>query len=292
MVFSKTASAILRGAWFIEPKTAQAYLNTVADILNKKQTDFDKRPEAVAIREIITPEGLVLPKEEEVPEGSVGIVSIMGPMIKYGDWCSYGSDDLVAFAKAFDDNPNIIGQVWRMDSGGGSVAAVAPYLDFLATAKKPVVTLSDMSASANYYIASSTDYIMAENNISSMFGSIGVMVQFADYQKYFEEKGIKVHTIYAEQSTHKNQYFETALTGDYDAIKTNMLNPLAQKFQDHVRAARPNLKEEEGVLNGKMFFAEEAQRLGLIDGIGNLQAAIEKVKFLASARSFISTNNF
>lgn len=274
----------------MEPKTVLSYLDTVSTILEKKQTDFDPRPDAVSIREAYAPDGYRVPNGEEIPEGSVGIVSIMGPMLKYGDICSYGSDELVAFAKAFDDEPNIIGQIWRMDSGGGSVSAIAPYLDFLKSAKKPVVTLSEMSASANYYIASATDYIFAENNISAMFGSIGVMVEFADFRKYYEEKGIKVHTIYADESTHKNLAFQKALEGDYKAIKDEMLNPLAVKFQQHVRAQRKGLKDVEGVLNGKMFYAEEAKSIGLIDDIGNLEAAIDKVKFLASARSFISTN--
>ncbi|WP_186826702.1 S49 family peptidase [Psychroserpens burtonensis] len=290
MVFSKTANEILRSPWFMEPKSALSFLPLVADILNKTQKDFDPRPEAVAVRSVITPQGVSLPREEEIPQGSIGVVSIMGPMLKYGDWCSYGSDDLVAFAKDFDTNENIIGQVWVMDSGGGSVAAVAPYLDFLKTKKKPVVSLSDMSASANYYIASSTDFIMAENNISSMFGSIGVMIEFADFKAVYEKEGIKVHTIYADESTHKNLAFKQALEGNYDAIKAEMLNPLAIKFQQHIRASRPNLKISEGVLNGKMFYAEEAQSIGLIDGIGNLDAAINYVKFLANASSFISTN--
>lgn len=290
MLFSKTTSEILRGSWFIEPQTAFTYLDTVANLLNKKQSDFDPRPNAVAIRGVLDANGGRISHDEDVPEGSIGVLAIMGPMLKYGDLCSYGSDDLVAFAQEFENNPNIIGHIWHMDSGGGSVAAVAPYLDFLSRAKKPVVVLSDMSASANYYIAASADYIMAENNISSMFGSIGVMIEFADFQKHYEDRGIKVHTIYADASTHKNLPFQNALKGDYAAIKAEMLNPLAIKFQEHVRANRPNLKEEEGVLNGKMFFAEEAQSLGLIDGIGTMADAIEKVKLLAGARSFISTN--
>lgn len=291
MIFSRTASEILRGSWFIEPLTALRYLDLAANFLNRNETDFDPRVQAVAIRERISPEGYVVPSEEETPEGSIGIVSIMGSMIKYGNLCAWGADELVGFAKNFDTDENIIGQIWCMDSGGGSVASVAPYIDFLKTKSKPVVTLSDMSASANYYIASSTDYIMAENNISSTFGSIGVMVEFADFKKHLEAKGITVHTVYADQSEHKNSAFEKALQGDYKAIKEEMLNPLAVKFQNHVKRNRQALKgDAEGVLTGKMFYAEEAQSLGLIDGIGNLDAAIDYVKFLASARSFISTN--
>lgn len=291
MVFSKTASDILRNPWFMEPKIALSYVEIINNILTKNRSDFDERIAAVAIRQRIASDGTIVSKEEDTPEGSIGIVSIMGPMIKYGDWCSWGADELVGFAKEFEADENIIGQIWLMDSGGGSVSAIAPYLDFIKTKTKPVVSLADMSASANYYVASSTDYIMAENNISSMFGSIGVMLEFADYKQYYEEKGIKLHSVYADQSTHKNLAFQKALEGDYEPIRTELLNPLAVKFQEHIKSQRKHLDTNvEGILNGKMFFAEDALKYGLIDGIGNLEAAIEKVRFLASARSFISTH--
>ena len=288
MLFSRTANEILRGMWFIDPQTALNYSPLVFNVLEKKATDFDPRPQAVAVRQTISPDGMNVHPDDDAPDGSIGVVAIHGAMIKHGDLCSWGADELVAMAQEFDNDPKIIGQIWKMDSGGGSVAAIAPYLDFLKSKRKPVVTLSEMSASANYYIASSTDHIMAENNISSMFGSIGVMVQFADMMKYYEEKGIKVHTIYADQSEHKNQAFEEALKGNYELIRKEALNPLAIQFQEHVKSNRPDLKQIEGVLTGKMFFASDALKLGLIDSIGNIDAAIEKVKFLASASSFIN----
>lgn len=290
MIFSKTASEIKRGIWFMEPRIALSYADVINNVLSKTKNDFDPRPEAIAVRQALSPSGAYVNSDEEIPEGSIGIVAIHGPMIKYGDWCSYGADELVGFAAEFEAEENIIGQIWLMDSGGGSVAAVAPYLDFLKVAKKPVVALCDLCASANYYVASATDYIMAENNISAMFGSIGVMIQFADYKKYYEEKGIALHEIYADQSENKNKDFRAALENDYEPMKKEMLNPLAIQFQNHVKAHRPNLQNQDDVLSGKMYYAEEALQLGLIDGIGNIAKAIEKVKFLASARSLISNN--
>ncbi|UOB16590.1 S49 family peptidase [Abyssalbus ytuae] len=288
MIFSRTASEILRGSWFIEPQTALKYLDVALKITSKKKSDFDPRPDAVLIREARTPEGKIISSEEDIPEGSIGIVSIMGPMIKYGDFCSWGADELVGFAEDFEANENIIGQIWRMDSGGGSVSSISPYLDFLSKRKKPVVAIADISASANYYVASATDYIMAENNISAMFGSIGVMIEFADVKGYYEKEGIKIHTIYADQSTHKNLPFEKALNGEYDSIKEEMLNPLAKQFQKFVKQHRKNLDTDvDGILNGRMFYADDALKNGLIDGIGNLNAAIEKVKLLAAGRSLI-----
>jgi protease-4 len=123
-----------------------------------------------------------------------------------------------------------------------------------------------------------------------MFGSIGVMIQFADYKKFYKDKGIALHEIYADQSKDKNKDFREALENNYEPIKNEMLNPLAVQFQEHVKAERPNLKNPKKVLSGGMYYAEKALEEGLIDGIGNMTKAIEKVKFLASARSLISNN--
>ena len=142
---------------------------------------------------------------------------------------------------------------------------------------KPVISSADLSASAAYWIASASDHIMANNNISAEFGSIGVMMSFADVQPYYEKQGVKFHTIYAPESNYKNRPFEKALKGDYDEIKQEELSPLAIKFQNAVKANRGDkLKEETaGILNGKMFYAEQAKEVGLIDSIGSLDEAVQ-----------------
>ena len=127
---------------------------------------------------------------------------------------------------------------------------------------------------------------MADNNISAEFGSIGVMMQFPDYAKYYEKMGIKVHTIYSDLSTHKNAPFEAALKGDYKSIKEEQLNPLAREFQNTVKEHRKNLDTKvEGILNGRMFFAADALKNGLIDAIGTHEQATEEVRRLAANMS-------
>ena len=283
---------IEKGLWFLSPQIANSYLHASVKNIDKQPSLISGRDiEAGFIRDIIGPDGNIIDiQQDEVPQGSVGIVRCIGSMSKYGGWFNWGTDELIKMMKDFDKDPNIIGQVWHDDSGGGTVSSVPPYLDFLKHKTKPVVSLLDTCGSASYYKNCGTDFMMAENNTSAMFGSIGVMISFYDYKKMLKDMGIVEHIIEADQSNNKNQAFKLAMEGKYDLIKSEYLNPLALGFQNDVRAARPKLKEAEGVLTGKMFYADEALRLGMIDGIGNMEAAIDQVKFLASARSFISTN--
>ena len=289
MVNDKAATEIFKGIWMVEPHLMEPYIISALKLLSEIPTkENHKEAQGALVREVIDPDGnqVNIYQDEEIPPDSVGIVRSVGPMYKFGGWFYWGTDELVEMAQYFDDHPNIIGQVWQDHSGGGFMTAIAPWLDFLKRKTKPVVSVLDLCASANYYKNCHTDYMMAENNISAEFGSIGVMVQFYDYKGMLKEMGIKEHTIMSNLSKDKNKDFLLALEGKYDLIKREMLDPAAKKFQDDVVAARPNLEKDiPGILSGKMFYAEEALDYGMIDGIGSLQEGIDRVKFLASASS-------
>ena len=111
---------------------------------------------------------------------------------------------------------------------------------------------------------------------------------FPDYAKYYEKEGIKVHTIYSNLSEYKNEPFELAKEGKYELIKSEVLDPLAQKFQQAVRERREGKLDEkvEGILSGKVFYAEDALKNGLIDSIGSEQKAVDRCRELAAAATF------
>ncbi|MFI1771004.1 S49 family peptidase [Thalassobellus citreus] len=284
---------IEKGMWLLSPHVALRYLESSIDKSVKPVSLISpKDQEASFVREVIDTDGNVIDvSQQDVPEGSIGIVRCIGGMYKYGGWFNWGSDELVAMAKNFDNDPRFIGQIWHDDSGGGTVSSVPPYLDFLKNKKKPVVSLFDTCASANLWKNSGTDLMIAENNTSAMVGSLGVMLTLYNQKKMLEEYGIVEHIIESSLSEDKNKAFKLALEGKYELIRAEYLDPLALKFQEAFKAARPNLKDVPGVLTGKMFYADEALDIGMIDAIGNIEYAVDQLKFLADARSFISTNS-
>lgn len=285
-------SEIIKGAWMIEPQTALSHLPDVARFLQGNDLSTIEKRDVEGSHSFITPDGQETRKEQDLPQGSVMVVNITGTMIKYGTMCAWGADELVDKMKRAESDNRIMGSILKIDSGGGSVNAIGLYMDFLNNREKPVVALCDTAASAAYYTALGSDHIMAENNISSEFGSIGVMCQIPDFSEYFEKNGVKIHTIYSNLSQNKNEEFHKALNGEYDLIKTESLDPLAKKFQKDVKEYRPNLKlEEPGILNGKMFYAEKALEVGLIDSIGNMESAISKLKELAGSNNSIFNEN-
>ena len=283
MSFNKVISEILRGQWFMNIHSLESYLPLIDNILQGK-TAF---PEGKKDEIMVMHSASNMPGAQNQVATKTAVISMVGPILKYGDMCSYGAADIAAMLHQANNDEKVKAIVFYIDGPGGSTSAIAPFIEFAAAKKKPVVVLADSAYSLHYWTAAVVgDHIMAENNISSGFGSIGVFVSFLDVKGAYEQKGYKVHEVYADQSEHKNETFRLALEGKYEAIKTEGLNPLAIKFQDAVREARPDLKEETGVLTGKTFYAEEALRLGMIDSIVNIEKAISLANALADLDNY------
>ena len=299
MGFSKLYHTILTMKFFIDLRQVDALSVLLEKYLTKDLQNFTSKilsqtePLKISYRSAEYPGisgstgGAGQPGGDDGKKNLVAIIPLRGTMIKYGTMCSYGADEIAAAIDEAAANKKVTGIVLDIDSGGGAVDAVAPLVDAIRRAKaarKPVVACCDLCASAAYWTACECNEIMAANSISSEFGSIGVMMSFPDYAKYYEKEGIKVHTIYSNLSTYKNAPFEAAKKGEYDSIKTEELDPLARKFQANVRAKRAGKLNEdiEGILSGKVFYAEDALRHGLIDSIGTLDRAIARVRELAA----------
>jgi protease IV len=281
---------ILRSQWAIEPQTALASGHLIAGLINGDPSDFT--PRGKWIFEFASGKDRGSSNSfDQAPAGTVAIIPLKGSMLKYGTLCSYGTQEIASVMQQAFASKKIAAIVMDIDSGGGSVNSIPPLNNLLASKNKPVVALADIAASAAYFVAANCDHIIADNSLSAGFGSIGVVTSFADMQPYWELKGIKFHTIYAPESKDKNLAFEKALKGDYELLQNEILSPLAKQFQNHVKTSRgAKLKADTpGALTGKMFFAEDALKTGLIDSIGNMQKAVEKAMELAEIRKFMQT---
>lgn len=279
---------LVRGEWLMSFEGLTAYAPIAHKILTGQEIDFTENTKSL-VSILDSNKKLVQPNKDgmiDIPKGSIAIVDMIGPVMKYGDWCTYGADEIANTLRAADANPNIIGIVFNVDGPGGAVSAIGPFIEFGKNKTKPVVALIDQCCSLHYWsVCAVADYIMADNNVSASIGSVGVMTSFADNRKYLETLGYVFHEIYPKESEHKNEAFSMALKGKYDLIKEEHLSPIAIKFQEAVKAARPNLKEATGVLSGKTFPADKAIEYGMIDSIGSLDQAINRLHIMSELKS-------
>lgn len=226
----------------------------------------------------------------EIPAGSVAVVHAIGPMMKYGSYYMLGANEIIAQLDFVNNLQNVSAIVLYVDGPGGSVAAIPPFLDFAKRKRKPIVALCDASMSLHRWIPDAvSDYQLADNDICARFGSVGVVSSWMDAKKYYEEMGIKIHEVYPEESAHKNEIWRLMQDNEEkgkEMLRKMHLSPMAIKFQEAVKAAHPNLIEEEGVLTGRTFTTDDAIRIRMINGKGNMMEAMQTAKALAEAYQY------
>jgi ClpP class serine protease len=279
---------ILNGVWFIEPSFANNYIHYVTNWLkgiNNESTDNEKVKKTglrIGIQEnesyVISPEGIDI-EPEDAPANSIAILNINGVITKYDQFCGeFGMITKADILQRCYDNTNIKGVIIVGESGGGDGNAMRLMVSKILQRNKPVIGfVEDYSFSAMYGILAACDVIIANSELAQV-GSIGTFMTLVDYSKQLEMEGISVKEIYATKSTDKNKIFNDAINGVPDGIIG--VRAICDKYNEYFlqtvsdgRSDRMNEPEKEWG-TGKTFFASEALKMGLIDGIDTIENVI------------------
>lgn len=220
----------------------------------------------------------------------VSIVNIKSPIYKYSQSCGpQGTKAIMSRLERLKNEEGCIGVVLDIDSGGGQVSGTPEFHDYITNYTKPIVAYTDgMMCSAAYYIGSATDTIIA-NKRADYIGSIGTMISFIDMTGYYEKKGAKVITEYATKSTRKNRNYEDLISGNSENYIKNDLDPINETFHADIKKVRPNVSND--VFTGETWNAENALEKGLVDQLGTLNDAINKVVALSNSNKSKTQNN-
>ncbi len=209
-----------------------------------------------------------------IPAGSVAVIPIRSEILKYDQPCGpRGTQSLLSDVKAADQDPNIMSMVLVVDSPGGQVTGTDLLAEAISSSTKPVIAFIDgLAASAAYWIIAGADKIIASSDLDRI-GSIGTMLMVEDLRPALEQSGVKFHEVYASLSTDKNAEFNEVLEGKYENYRENVLDVINQKFLASIRSNRPQV--DESALTGKIFFASDAIKMGLVDEIGSFDSALD-----------------
>lgn len=197
------------------------------------------------------------------------------------------SKEIIEQLEKHRTNPTVKAIVLRINSPGGGVAPSQEIYEELLktreTAKKPVVaSMGSVAASGGYYIASASDLIMA--NPGTITGSIGVLLQIPNISGLMQKIGIK--SVVVKSGQHKDLASPTReMTEAERQILQGMLDDVHDQFIDVVaKSRRLDRKKVEAIADGRIFSGREAQSIGLVDHLGNLQDAVERAGALAGIR--------
>jgi len=180
-------------------------------------------------------------------------------------------ESLDAIAK--DDSVKAL--VVRIDSPGG---AVGPSQEIFSEIKElgkelPIVaSIGGVGASGGYYIACAAQKIYA--NPGAITGSIGVIAQFASYEKLLDWAMIDVEIIKSGKYKDVGSSFRKMNEADKQYIQ-QLIDNVYEQFKSVVADARDlDTKQIDEVADGKIYTGEQALNLKLIDELGTINDAI------------------
>lgn len=277
----KLASALLRDAWLIDPQWVAKNETLIINLLTGTTTNFQEKQTPIVAVNTSSPERFNS-KFEDAPEGSVAVISIDDPITKYDSFCTYGTISFNAMLTAANNNPNIIGTVFILDSPGGQASGTAIFAEAINKSSKPTVGLiQGQACSAGYWIVSACNYVFV-SHATDIVGSVGAFISYTDTSEYFKKAGIKRMDVYSSLSTEKNIEFREAILNNNTKPTELQLDYLVVKFQEAVKVYREGKLTSAKWEKGAVFNGEEAITIGLVDEFGSLMDAVNKVVELAN----------
>jgi len=199
-----------------------------------------------------------------------------------------GAESTAELIRQAREDENIKAVVLRINSGGGSAVAsemIRRELELTRGAGKPVVvSMSSIAASGAYWISVAADEIWALP--TTITGSIGIFAALPTFDKTLKAIGINTDGVGT-----------TRLSGAFDISRP--LNPLLadalqlqiergyRRFIEQVSQGRNMTPEAvEKVAQGRVWAAQTAKGLGLIDEFGGLTPAVESAAKLAKLEKY------
>lgn len=279
----KHLQEIITGSWAITPKDFEALSTLLLPCIMQGHLDqAESQLNRSTLKAYATDPTYLVSRweldDETLPEGSVAVIELEGVLYS---WNTFALERWLLMA---EQNEKICGVVLWINGPGGMVAHVDVVASTIQGMTKPVATfVAGIMASAHFWIGTSADRIFVASPLCEV-GSVGVMVTWASWKKYFEKNGIDVRDIYPDSADLKNhEYRALEEKGDEDPIKQH-LERLHEVF---ARTVAVNLGVEYDpelpLFRGQIFTGAEALELGYVDEVGTLQDAVTWVLGRATA---------
>ncbi|MDD3024961.1 MAG: signal peptide peptidase SppA [Aliarcobacter skirrowii] len=175
--------------------------------------------------------------------------------------------------KAKNDT-NIKGVLLFVNSPGGAVAPsieIALAIKELQELKPVVVYASGTIASGSYYASIWANKIVA--NPGTIVGSIGVIMQGFDASELLQKVGVQTQTVKAGK--YKESGTITRKWTDFEQKELqDLINSTYNMFVLDVATARNlNIKNQQNFADAKVFTAQMAKDVGLVDEVSNITFA-------------------
>jgi len=149
--------------------------------------------------------------------------------------------------------------------------------------KKPVVAYAaGTMASGSYYAAIHATKIVA--NPAATIGSIGVIMEGINIRPLMNKIGVEPRVVKAGRYKEAGTPFRKWTPEEREEIEKHVLDIYHMFVRDVAEARHLDPTRPETFADAKIFIAEKARRVGLIDETGSLEKAKEVTKTLAGVK--------
>ena len=220
--------------------------------------------------------------------------NIKGTITKEGGLCSYGTAEIAESLQMKDEQRNVSAHILHFDSPGGAVDGTPELGNVIKNLSKPTISYVDgMAASAAYWLASQSDWLITNSLNYTQVGSIGTLCMLINEQGWLKKEGYKVEIIRAERSKDKARLnsLEDWPKESLNALQDE-INQINADFISTVNAGRNGklFTMGEDIFTGKMYDQKKALSMGMIDQIGTFEEALNTARQIAQNRKSLLLN--
>ena len=220
---------------------------------------------------------------------AVAIIYVEGPIVMGKPESDFGStgiaysEEIVKYLRDAAKDSAVKAIVLRVESPGGSgVASREIYDEIIATRStgKPIVaSFGEVAASGGYYISAAAHKIYAHPG--TITGSIGVISVLPNLEGLTEKIGVKM--VVVKSGLHKDEsYGYRDLTPEEREIWQKMIDEAYTDFVDIVAQGRHlDVEHVKQLADGRIYTGKQAKEVGLVDELGNLDAAVDAAAKMA-----------
>lgn len=271
------------------------YIDGVKAYLKGKMgLDEDKSLTFISPKEMASAE---VPEYKE-EEDEIAIYYAVGDIVQSASGMSSGNSPQIVGEKVIDDlralreDDDVKAVVLRVNSGGGSAYAseqIWREVELLKAEKPVVVSMGGMAASGGYYISSGANKIFAEP--TTLTGSIGIFGMIPEASELVTQKiGVKFDVVKTNALSDMGS-MSRPMNEEEGALMQAMVERGYETFTGRVAMGRKMpIEKVKEIAEGRVWTGKQAKELGLVDQLGNLEAAIKAAAKLAKIEKYNTAN--
>ena len=226
------------------------------------------------------------PISGDLINNGIAVIKIEGPILLSSSASLFGtdstsSDEIIANLEKAENNNGVKAIILEINSPGGTVLASKEVADKVKSIQKPTIALiREVGASGAYWIASSSDLIIADE--LSITGSIGVISSYLQFSGLLDNYNVTYERLVTGEFKDLGTPYKELTPAERNLLMSK-LNIIEAKFvSDVAKNRKMKVEDVQKLADGSFYLGIEAKQNGLIDLTGNKALAIQKAKEMAN----------